>query len=127
MRVEGVGQSERDTCGTHQHVRESQVSNKEVGDIVHLAGATNDIEKQIVSKDAHQSHKSVAWDDEQLERLQQLDAHKLGAALGGDVLQRHLEHRICVVPADIMHHTLGVELGCTATACALHPERMVST
>ncbi|KAG7243877.1 hypothetical protein INR49_006032 [Caranx melampygus] len=51
----------------------------------------NDIEEQVVAEHAHQSHQSVAGNDEQLEGLQQLHTHKLRAALGGTVLQRHLK------------------------------------
>lgn len=70
MWVEGVGQCEGDARSAHQHVREGQVSYKEVGDVVHLARATNDIEKQVVAEDAHQSHQGVAGNDERLEGLQ---------------------------------------------------------
>lgn len=125
--VEGVGQREGDTRSTHQHVREGQVSYKKVGDVVHLARATNDIEEQVVAKDAHQSHQGVAGNDEQLERLQKLYTHKLGAAFGGAVLQCHLKDLTGVVPIHLMRHTWGGELSCPATACALHPERLMST
>lgn len=53
MWVEGVGQCEGDARGAHQHVREGQVSYKKVGDVVHLARATNDVEEQVVAEDAH--------------------------------------------------------------------------
>lgn len=123
MRVEGVGQREGDARGTHQHVGESQIANEEVGDIVHLAGPADDVEEQIIAKDTHQGHESVAGDNEQLEGLQQLDTRKLRTALGGSVLQSHLKHRTAVIPIVIMQHTWGRELLCPATACALHPER----
>lgn len=125
--VEGVGQREGDTCGTHQHVGEGQVPDEKVGDVVHLAGAADDIKEQIVAKDAHQSHQRVAGNDEQLEGLQQLDTHKLGAALGGAVLQRHLEDLTAVVPTHLMHNTWRGELSCPAAACALHPKGLMST
>lgn len=125
--VEGVGQCEGDARGTHQHVGEGQVSDEEVGDVVHLAGAADDIEEQVVAKDAHQSHQGVAGDDEQLEGLQQLHADKLRAAVGGAVLQRHLEDLTRVVTVDLMHQTRWGELSCPATACALHPKGLMST
>ncbi|TNN55594.1 hypothetical protein EYF80_034191 [Liparis tanakae] len=106
-RVEGVGQCEGDTCGTHQHVREGQVSEKKVGDVVHLTGAAYDIEEQVVAEDAHQSHQGVAGDDERLEGLQQLHVHELGAAPGGGVLQRHLEDRSRVVSVCLVHRARG--------------------
>ena len=94
---------------------------------MHLAGAADDIEEQVVAKDAHQSHQGVAGDNEQLEGLQQLHADKLWAAARRAVLQRHLEDLTCVVTADLMHHTWRGELSCPATACALHPKRLMST
>lgn len=51
--VEGVGESERDASHAHEHVREGQVSDEEVGDVVHLAGSADDIEEQVIPKDAH--------------------------------------------------------------------------
>lgn len=127
MWVECICQREGDTCGAHQHVREGQVSNEKVGDIVHLAGAANDIQEQVVAKDAHQSYQSVAGNDEQLEGLQQLHTHKLWAALGGAIQQRHLKDLTGVASIHIMHHTRWGELCGPATACALHPKRLMST
>lgn len=127
MRVEGIGQREGHTHSAHQHVGEGQVSDEKVGDVVHLAGAANDVKKQVVSKDTHQSNQGVAGDDEQLEGLQQLHAHKLGASLGGAVLQSHLKHLSCVVPCDLMHRTLGGELDVPGTLCALHDDRLMET
>lgn len=106
MRVEAIGQREGDARSAHQHVGEGQVSDEEVGDVVHLARAADDVEEQVVSKDAHQRHQGVAGYDEQLEGLEQLHAHKLGAALGRAVLHGHLKRLGCVVPV--------------AHCCALH-------
>lgn len=127
MGVKGIGQSEGDPRGAHQHVGESQVSNEEVGDVVHLAGTADDIQEQVVAKDSHQSHDSVGGDDEQLERLQQLHSHKLSAALRGAVLQFYLKCRARVVPATVMHSTQGVELRPPTAGCTLHPGRVLST
>lgn len=127
MRVEGIGQCEGHTCSTHQHVGEGQVSDEKVGDVVHLACAANDVKKQVVSKDAHQSNQGVTGDDEQLEGLQQLNANKLGVALGGAVLQSHLKHLSRVVPCDLVRHTLGGEPDVPTTLCALHADRLMET
>lgn len=51
--VEGIGESEWDAGHTHEHVREGKVSDKEVSDIVHLAGSADDIEEQVIPKDSH--------------------------------------------------------------------------
>lgn len=127
MRVEGVGQCEGDARSTHQHVGEGQVPDEKVGDVVHLAGAADDVEEQVVAEYAHEGHQGVAGNDEQLEGLEQLHAHKLRAALGGAVLQRHLKDLTCVISIHIMqHHTWRSELGWPATACALHPRRLMS-
>lgn len=88
--VEGVGESKRDAGHTHEHVGEGQVSDEEVGDVVHLAGSADDVEEQVVPKHAHHHNKRIAGDDERLEGLQQGHICKLGAAVGGDVLHRNL-------------------------------------
>lgn len=67
MRVESVGQSEGDARGAHQHVRESQISNEEVDDVVHLARAAYHIEEEVIAKDAYDGHKGVAGYYKQLE------------------------------------------------------------
>lgn len=69
--IEGVGESEGDARHTHEHVREGQVPDEEVGDVVHLAGSADDIEEQVVPDDAHNNHEHVTRDDERLECLQQ--------------------------------------------------------
>ena len=126
--VEGVRQREGHARGTHQHVGEGQVPDEEVGDVVHLAGAADDVEEQVVAEHAHQGHQGVAGDDERFEGLQQLHAHKLGAALGGAVVQRHLKDLTAVTPVHIMkHRAWGGELSCPAAACALHPRSLLST
>lgn len=51
--VEGIGESKWDAGHTHEHVREGKVSDKEVSDIVHLAGLADDIEEQVIPKDSH--------------------------------------------------------------------------
>lgn len=107
MGVEGVGQCEGDTRGTHQHVREGQVSNEKVGDVVHLARAANDVEEQVVAEDTHQSHQGIAGNDERLERLQQLYTHKLGAALGGAIMQGHLKDLTSVAHVPVKHLLLS--------------------
>lgn len=124
MWIEGIGQGEGDARSTHQHVGEGQVSYKKVGDVVHLASAANDIEEQIVAKHAHQSHQGVAGNDEQLERLKQLNTHKLGTALGGAVIHCHLKDLTGVVPIPVVH--CGGVLSCPATACTLHPRSLMS-
>lgn len=53
MRVEGVGESKGDAGDTHEHVREGQISNEKVGDVVHLSGSADDIKKQVIPKDTH--------------------------------------------------------------------------
>lgn len=90
MRIEGVGKSERDARHTHEHVREGQVPDEEVGDTVHLSGSAEDVEEQVVPEDAHHHHEHVAGDDERLELLQQGHICKLGAVIGGVALHSHL-------------------------------------
>lgn len=86
MWVEGVGERERDAGHTHEHVGEGQVADEEVGDVVHFAGSTNDIEEQVIPKDAHHHNEHVTGDDERLEGLQQSHVCKLGGAVGGAVV-----------------------------------------
>lgn len=80
--IEGVGESERYAGDTHEHVGEGQVPDEEVGDVVHLAAPTDDVEEQVVAKEAHRHHQHVGGDDERLERLQQGHICKLGAVVG---------------------------------------------
>lgn len=108
--VEGVGEGERHAGHTHEHVGEGQVSDEEVGDVVHFAGSTYDVEEQVVPKDAHHHHQHVARDDEGLERLQQGHVCKLGGAVGGAVL--HHRHLVNVSPCLFPRHR--------AAAVALH-------
>lgn len=81
--VEGVGEGERDAGDAHEHVREGQVPDEEVGDVVHLAGPTDDVEEQVVTEDAHHHDQHVRGDDERLEGLQQGHVCKLGAVVAG--------------------------------------------
>ena len=95
-RVEGVGQREGHARGAHQHVGEGQVADEEISCVVHLAGAADDVEEQVVAEDADQDNQGVAGNDERLEGLQQFHPHKLGAACGGAVLERQLNHLAAV-------------------------------
>lgn len=97
MWVESVGESKGDTSHTHEHVGEGQVSDEEVGDIVHLPGSADDVEEQVIPKDAHYHHKHVTRDDERLERLQQGHICKLGASVGGvDLYCNLINMSICL-------------------------------
>lgn len=86
--VEGISESKGDAGHTHEHVREGQVSDEEVGDIVHLAGSADDVEEQVISEDANHHHERVTGDDERLESLQQCHIRELGAVIGGVALYR---------------------------------------
>lgn len=109
VRAEGVGQREGDAGHAHQHVREGQVADEEVGDIVHLLRAADDVDQKVVAKDAHQHHKNVTGDDNRLEGLQQGDVCKEIVVGGRGVLDhRHLVHlasrRLCTtLPARALH------------------------
>lgn len=80
--VEGVGQGEGHTRGTHQHVGESQVPDEEVGDVVHLLRLADDIEEQVVAEDADEDDQGVAGDDEGFEGLDELHPGELHAGVG---------------------------------------------
>lgn len=69
--TESVGQREGHAGHAHQHVREGQVADEEVGDVVHLSGAADDIDQKVVAEDAHQHHENVAGYDERFEGLQE--------------------------------------------------------
>lgn len=81
--VEGIRQGKRDTGGTHQHVREGQVADEEVGNIVHFLGFADDIKEEIVAKNSHQHYYGIAGNQKGLERLDQLHPCKLITGIGG--------------------------------------------
>ncbi|KAJ7994218.1 hypothetical protein DPEC_G00263620, partial [Dallia pectoralis] len=121
--VKGVGQGERDTRDTHQQVGEGQVTDEQVGDVVHFARVPDDVKQQIVARHAHQQHQGVAGDDEQFEGRQKLHAHKLGAGFGsGGVVQRHFKHVPADVPLCAGYTRPGTSLVCSQTR-ELHPNR----
>lgn len=96
--VECISKSEGHTGHTHEHVGEGQVSDEEVGHVVHLARAADDVQEQVIPKDPHHHNEHVAGDDEGLERLQQSHICKLRAAVGGAVLHGHLVYvSICTL------------------------------
>lgn len=93
MSAEGVGQREGDAGHAHQHVREGQVTDEEVGDVVHLPRAADDVDQKVVAKDADQQHKNVTGDDKRLEGLQQGYVCEGKVVRGRGVLDhRHLVH-----------------------------------
>lgn len=89
VRVEGVGQREGNAGHAHQHVREGQIADEEVGDVVHLPRAADDVDQKVVAKDAHQQHKNITGDDKRLEGLQQGDICKGIVVRGRGVLDHH--------------------------------------
>lgn len=88
--IEGVGESERYAGHAHEHVGEGQVPDEEVGDVVHLAATADDVEEQVVAKDADRHDQHIRGDDKGLERLQQGHICKLGAAVGRAVVHGNL-------------------------------------
>lgn len=114
--VEGVGEGKGHAGHAHEHVREGQVSNEEVGDIVHLAGSADDVEEQVVPKDTHRHDQHVKGDDERLERLQQSHICKLGAAVGGVILHR-----------DLINVSICLHAASQATVIALHGSKCTCT
>lgn len=110
-RVEGVGQSERHAGHTHEHVGEGQVSDEEVGDVVHLASSADDVEEQVVPEDAHGHDQRVAGDDERLEGLQQGHVRKLGAVVGGVAPHRNLVNMFTCLSAATAITLHGSNLG----------------
>ena len=107
--VEGVGEGKGHAGHAHEHVREGQVPNEEVGDVVHLAGSADDVEEQVVPKHTHRHNQHIEGDDERLERLQQGHICELGAAVGGVVLHR-----------DLVNVAVCLHAASQATAIALH-------
>ncbi len=80
-RVKSIRQGKGHAGSTHQHVGKRQVTDEEVGHVVHFFGVADDVKQQVVPENSNQDHESIARDDEGFKRLKELHTNKLWIAL----------------------------------------------